>query len=230
MRCVVFDVDDTLYLERDYVRSGFRHVGEWVRNDLGLEGFADLAWRAFEEGVRGSIFDLALQRCGVDPRPDLVNQLVDLYRAHSPALELCPDAKVCLDRLRGRVPLAAISDGPLASQRQKVRALGLDEWLDPVLLTAELGPGFDKPNVGAYRLVEERTGCAGSECVYVADNPAKDFMGPKSLGWSTIRVRRPGSLHQAVGSTDEVDLEVPDLHGLDVETSKTAPPYVAGSR
>ncbi len=29
----VFDLDDTLVLERDYVRSGFRAVGEHVRRD-----------------------------------------------------------------------------------------------------------------------------------------------------------------------------------------------------
>ena len=26
----MLDVDDTLYLERDYVRSGFRAVGQWA--------------------------------------------------------------------------------------------------------------------------------------------------------------------------------------------------------
>ena len=39
--CVVFDVDDTLYLERDYVRSGFRAVGVWASRWLGLSGFAE---------------------------------------------------------------------------------------------------------------------------------------------------------------------------------------------
>lgn len=34
--------------------------------------------------------------------------------------------------------------------------------------------------------------------VYVADNPGKDFIAPKELGWGAIRVRRPGGLHENV--------------------------------
>ena len=32
--------------------------------------------------------------------------------------------------------------------------------------------------------------------IYIGDNPAKDFISPKQLGWSTARVLRPGSEHE----------------------------------
>ena len=32
MQVLVFDIDDTLYLERDYVRSGFGAAGRWARS------------------------------------------------------------------------------------------------------------------------------------------------------------------------------------------------------
>ena len=51
-------------------------------------------------------------------------------------------------------------------------------------------------------------------CAYVADNPVKDFAGPKGLGWTTVRVRRPQGLHQRVPSGEDVDHEVPDLTTL----------------
>ena len=38
--CVVFDIDDTLYLERDYVLSGFAAVGPWARDWLAIPDFA----------------------------------------------------------------------------------------------------------------------------------------------------------------------------------------------
>ena len=38
---LVLDIDDTLYLERDYVRSGFKCVGEWVNDRLGLSEFSE---------------------------------------------------------------------------------------------------------------------------------------------------------------------------------------------
>ncbi|MGH9118455.1 MAG: HAD family hydrolase, partial [Acidimicrobiales bacterium] len=92
MRVVVFDIDDTLYLERDYVRSGFAAVGALVGDRLGVPDFADRAWTAFLHGTRRTIFDDTLVACGLDPEPDLVGELVERYRTHEPAISLLPDA------------------------------------------------------------------------------------------------------------------------------------------
>ena len=43
----VFDLDDTLILERDYVHSGFQTVGRHLWRSRGLDGFAEEAWRLF---------------------------------------------------------------------------------------------------------------------------------------------------------------------------------------
>lgn len=214
VRCVVFDVDDTLYLERDYVWSGFRAAGEWVAGAFGLRDFAERAWAEFEGGRRLDIFDRVLLSGGVEVDRAVVAQLVRRYREHLPAIRLLPDARRSLDALHGDVALAAVSDGPFASQRAKVEALGLSRWLAPMVLTAELGEGLGKPHPGAFRIVEEATGCSGPACVYVADNPSKDFAGPASLGWRTIRVRREGGLHQSLPSGADVEIEIADLTAL----------------
>ncbi len=211
IRCVVFDVDDTLYLERDYIRSGFGCVGGWARDNLGIDDFAELAWHAFEEGTRGSTFDVVLRQRGIDPTSELVGRLMGFYRSHEPDIELLPDARECLKRLAGRLALATVTDGPLESQRAKARALDLARWVDPIIFTAELGASFSKPHIRGFEVVEEMTGCSDEECVYVADNPLKDFVAPRALGWKTVRVRRPQSLHQTVPSGADVDLEVTDL-------------------
>ena len=58
IRGIVFDIDDTLYLERDYVRSGFAHVAREVgRTDDEAGRLHDWLIRAFESGVRGDTFD-----------------------------------------------------------------------------------------------------------------------------------------------------------------------------
>lgn len=214
IRCVVFDIDDTLYLERDYARSGFQSVGEWVRTNLGIPDFADLAWRALEDGVRGSVFDVVLKERGVEPTPEVVGRLVAVYRTHDPSIELTPDARYCLDALSERHAMAVVTDGPIDSQRAKARALHLDRWIDPILFTAELGPDYVKPLPRGFQMVEEVTGCSAGECVYVADNPSKDFTGPKSLGWRTIRVRRREGLHYAIEADADIDLEMLDLWHL----------------
>jgi putative hydrolase of the HAD superfamily len=34
--------------------------------------------------------------------------------------------------------------------------------------------------------------CKGKECVYVADNPLKDFITANKLGWMTVQICREG--------------------------------------
>lgn len=214
-RLVVLDIDDTLYLERDYVRSGFDAVGSWAHETLGVEDLAERAWAAFEAGVRRTIFDDALASSGVEATPDLVGRLVDVYRAHAPAIEMLADARAWLDALAPHVDVAVVTDGALASQQAKAEALVLTQWADLVVFTETLGPGRGKPHPAAFEHLERELGLPGTHCAYVADNPGKDFVAPHRLGWRTVRVRRPGGLHADVPSGADVDAEITALDQLD---------------
>jgi putative hydrolase of the HAD superfamily len=214
--CVVFDLDDTLYLERDYVRSGFEHVGIYAEKELGIPNFAECAWSLFLAGHRGTTFDKVFQELKIDGERSKVEHLISQYRSHSPDIRLLPDALLCINALHQRVRLAIISDGPLEAQRNKVDALQLKEWFDPILLTAELGRGYAKPCASAFRLVQEKFGFDASHFYYVADNPTKDFIAPRKLGWKTIRVRRKEGLHAEAEVEGEwaAEVELSDLSGL----------------
>lgn len=212
--CVVFDIDDTLYLERTYVRSGFEAVAEVVGRQHGLQDFAERAWQLFEAGVRHDTFNRVFADAGMVVHAEAVAHLVACYRAHEPRICLLDDARACLDTLRPGPMLAAITDGPVASQRAKSTALRLDRWLSPIVFTGELGPGRAKPSVVPFELVEKTAKQNRSACVYVADNPAKDFIGPHLLGWKTIRVRRPAGLHASAPSGRDIDCEIESLADL----------------
>jgi putative hydrolase of the HAD superfamily len=199
---IVLDLDDTLYLERDYARSGFAAVGEHLRERFGVAGAGERAWSHFEQGRRGDLFNRILSEDGIEPEPALVQELVDLYRSHRPAISLLPDAEDFIRRAQadGRL-LALISDGPLAAQSAKAEVLNLARWFDPVILTDAWGRAFWKPHERAYHAVMDRHGKPADEHVYIGDNPLKDFHAPRRLGWNTIRVRRPQGEHAAVEAT-----------------------------
>lgn len=207
---VVLDVDDTLYLERDYVRSGFEAVGELLAADRGVEGVGDTLWTGFEAGVRGDAFDQALTAHGLSCEAGLITGLVECYRNHNPRIGLEPDAHRLLERLPPR-PLGVITDGPAASQRAKIGALGLDEIVEGIVVTAELGPGHSKPDPLPYRRIEKRFKTGPARCWYIADNPDKDFVTPLTRGWRSVRIRRPGSLHE----TTATPTGVPEVRSLD---------------
>lgn len=212
IKCVVFDIDDTLYLERDYVNSGFTAVSAWLESEKGICGFRDLAWAEFEKGVRGNIFDIVFEKFGSTVENGIVAECVRVYRHHHPKIAMQPDASSCIAGLKGKVAIAALTDGPLVSQRMKASALGLAHWANPIVFTAELGDGFGKPHTKGFCQIEKVTNCQGAQCVYVADNPDKDFGGPKKLQWQTVRIRRVLGLH-ALKTTEKdlADFEMADL-------------------
>jgi len=195
---IVLDLDDTLYLERDYARSGFAAVGDHLRGRLGIADAGDRAWSHFEQGRRGDLFNRVLADAGVAADPDLIRELVEVYRSHRPTVTLLPDAEAFIERAlaAGRV-LALISDGPIAAQSAKVEALALRRWFNPVILTDAWGREFWKPHERAYQAVMDQHGRPPADHVYIGDNPLKDFHAPRRLGWNTIRIRRAGGEHAA---------------------------------
>ncbi len=214
--CLAFDIDDTLYLEREYVRSGFEHVGRWAKKELGIEKFAERSWSLFVAGHRGKIFDEVLKESGVRSRPFVVERLVALYRSHPAEIRLLPDALACLQAVRNRALLVVISDGACEAQQNKVRALELEHWFDLILLTEKFGERCRKPSPILFRWVQEQFQLRPDRCCYVADNPLKDFVAPRGLGWKTIRIRRQGGLYSTVeaSNTFGADHELPDLSRL----------------
>lgn len=202
--CFVLDLDDTLYPERDYVRSGFSAVDALVTERLDLQGFGDACWQAFRRGERRRIFDDVLQSMPGSANRGLVAELVQVYRLHEPRIKLYPDARrfIAGAHKLGR-PLALITDGPRQSQWAKIDALKLREKFSPIVVTDDLGPGKSKPHPASFELVEQTLG-RGLQYVYIADNPNKDFLAPNRLGWMSIRIQRSGSLHgQAIAPSPE---------------------------
>ncbi len=207
---IVLDMDDTLYLERDYVRSGFAAVGDAVAERFGTLGVGEELWELFLAGVRRDTFNRVLAGRGLAADATVVGELIAVYRSHRPQIALLPDADALL-RVADAGRLGLITDGAVSSQRRKVEALGLEGRIRSIVVTAELGPDAGKPNRRSFELVAQQLSAQGRSCVYVGDNPAKDFIGPRALGWSTVRIRRPGSLHFDTDSGTDVEHEVESL-------------------
>lgn len=212
-RVYVFDMDDTLYLERDYVKSGFRHIESLAQTRYGIAGVGDRAWELFAAGVRRTTFNLITDEFSLPG--DAVASFVAAYRDHEPEIRLAADAELFIRHLPDdAVGTGLVTDGYAAGQWRKVRALRLDKLLDNIVVTGDHGDGWPKPGDLAFRAIEARF-CGGStEFVYFGDNPAKDFHAPHQLGWRTVRVRRQMGLHAELAdviAVDETVSEFPDM-------------------
>jgi putative hydrolase of the HAD superfamily len=200
---IIFDLDDTLYDEIDYCKSGFRAVAQYVAERF-PGASADSLYEAmlgqFEAGNRRTVFNAALESSGIGFDDDCVATLIQAYRDHHPSLTLPAESRRTLDELGKRYRLAILTDGFLPAQKLKVRALGIERYFQSVIYTEELGRENWKPSPLGFQKIMFDLGAEAGECMYVGDNEEKDFIAPNLLGMTTVKLAKPTSLHPAIAS------------------------------
>lgn len=195
---VVFDLDDTLYDEIDYCRSGFASAASSIAtlsDTYSSDRVFAALWKHFMAGNRTHAFNAALQELGITYDEKLIRTLVGIYRTHRPAISLPPETRSTLDELESRYTLALLTDGFLPAQKLKVQALGIQGYFKTLVYTEELGRQFWKPSPLGFTRLVEMLDVPPEQMAYVADNEMKDFIAPNGLGWLTIQLLRPARLH-----------------------------------
>lgn len=187
-RAVVFDLDDTLYRERQFALGGYRAVALAVEERHGVReksAFALLAL-ALRRGRRARAFQDLADRYGLPPSD--IPAWIEIYRVHQPRLTLQPSALQALESLRGRWRLGVLTNGLPAVQAAKVRALGIDRLVDQVVYADDFGGG--KPSPVAFLEVLHRLGIEAGQAVFAGDDPARDIAGARRVGMRTVLVAR----------------------------------------
>lgn len=194
IKAVVFDLDDTLYPEYDYVLSCFGAVSEHIQQLYGIADAKSELTELFAQS-REHVFDRFAQSHGLDK--SCVVQMVEVYRTHTPDIKLSDEVKQTLKDLRSHgYKLGIITDGRPNGQRAKIEALGLNSLVDEIIITDELGgEQYRKPNPKAFKVMANRLGVAPSEMLYVGDNPQKDFAVKKFLPVKTAILKRHNGLY-----------------------------------
>ncbi|MGE5764340.1 MAG: HAD family hydrolase [Mycobacterium leprae] len=98
------------------------------------------------------------------------------------------DAVATLQALRGRVPLAAVSDAQRLFLEPELRAVGLACFFDVVVISSD--HGFRKPDPRLFRLALDRLRVPAAATVHVGDNPDRDVAGAKAAGLIAVHLHR----------------------------------------
>jgi putative hydrolase of the HAD superfamily len=224
IRAVLFDLDDTLYAEADYVRSGFAAVAD----ELADRGHGDASEMSalfasihFGEG-RDYVFNKAAARIGF-PESD-IGGLVAVYREHRPrGLAFHDEVVDVLARLRSTYRLGVVTDGWTVIQSNKVAALGLRDHVDHVFLTDSLGRAHWKPHPLPFARTLEALGASANEAIFVGDNPERDVAGARAAGLGAVRIRRGDAYFGEVEDEAlKADHDVRDLLELEALLSEWA--------
>jgi putative hydrolase of the HAD superfamily len=195
---VIFDLDDTLYDEIDYCRSGFAAVADFLHNanpSISKQSFFNELWNQFQNNNCTRTFNAALESLNLPCDDDLIKQLVRIYRDHHPNIKLPADSKTVLEQLKDSYTLALLTDGFLPAQKLKVEALGIAPFFATIIYTEELGRDCWKPSPAGFEKILGELHIPAEQAVYIADNAAKDFIAPNRLGITTIQTIRPNRIH-----------------------------------
>lgn len=186
---VIFDLDDTLYSEKDYVKSGYKAIAKQFPE---IKDVDRKLWDAFLKGEKA--IDSVFAAVQMEEKKE---EALNVYREHMPTITLYEGVKDMLYRIRkSGKKIGIITDGRPEGQRNKLKALDLNKVVDDIIITDELGGiQFRKPNDISFRIMQNRWLLPYKQIIYVGDNLNKDFQAPRQLGMKYIYFENQDGLY-----------------------------------
>ncbi len=221
IKAVIFDLDDTLISEYEFVASGYRFISGMLPERLGHtpQEIEDRLWELSKE-TYSNAFNRLFDSYGISYTKEELMEFIRAYRNHPADIRFYPDVHETLKALKDRGILTGIiSDGDPQRQRNKIKsavagitANGLHKTTDPetaddieaeikyffdeIILNDEFGGAeFRKPNPKGFKEMALRLKVDPSEMIYIGDNPSKDFHIAADLPVRTARIIREKGIY-----------------------------------
>ena len=209
IRALLFDVNSTLIdIETDErMEEIYRAIGHFLTyQGIGLRRWAvhDLYFQVMKEQFEKSLethpeFDVVavwreilLHNGGSYTRllpEEKLRQLplliAEMQRGISrKRLCLYPQVQETLDQLRLRYRLAVVSDAQTAYAIPELRAVGLGEYFDPVIISGDYG--YRKPDARLFQKALDGLQLLPSQAIFIGNDRYRDIFGAKQLGMKTV--------------------------------------------
>jgi putative hydrolase of the HAD superfamily len=173
---------DRVMLEASYLENSPRlwaTFGNAPRTASGSSAARDL---------RLAPWQTVLDGCGVE-EPGLAAEAVDSYERHRRETYVCfADVRPVIQRLRERLRVAVITNGPSEGQREKLDITGLTPLLDLVVVSGDLDVG--KPDAAIFRFALDYLGLDPACVWHVGDSLVNDVGGARSAGLGSVWLNR----------------------------------------
>ena len=116
--------------------------------------------------------------------------LAQMYRAISrKRLQLYPSVRETLDRLRGRFPMAIVTDAQSAYAWGELHHVGLTDYFSPIIVSGDYG--YRKPDARLFRTALEGMGVTAEETLYIGNDMYRDIYGARQAGMQTLMFNSP---------------------------------------
>jgi putative hydrolase of the HAD superfamily len=138
-------------------------------------------WRSIIEDLQTD-FTRALPAAKLEQMPLF---LAEMARGVSRRrLGLYPCVREVLDVLRGRYPLAIVTDAQSAFARSELHKVGLLGYFDPIIVSGD--HGYRKPDARLFRLALDGMAVAAENTLYVGNDMYRDIYGAREAGLPTV--------------------------------------------
>ena len=201
-KVVVFDLDDTLYKEIDYLKSAYSEIALWIESTFNKKGVYPLILECYKQSENVFVSVNQYYELNVP-----IETYLRKYRTHIPYITLSDEIENVLSILfeQGCV-IGLITDGRKITQWNKIKALKLERYINNVDCIISESFGYTKPSKEGYLYFQNKYPHA--EYYYIGDNVKKDFVAPNRLGWTTICLKDDGrNIHKQVEVAEELRAE-----------------------
>ncbi len=111
--------------------------------------------------------------------------LAEMYRGVSRyRLQLYPEVKTALDELAQCFKLAALSDAQSAWALPEMRAVGIEAYFQPIIVSGDLG--FRKPDKRIFEAALNGLNLPPENILFVGNDMYRDIYGAKQFGMKTV--------------------------------------------
>ncbi|MBD5116773.1 MAG: HAD hydrolase-like protein [Ruminococcaceae bacterium] len=217
VKCVIFDLDDTLYPQIEFDLGCLEEASRYISSLCGIhqsEIFCILTKIITEKGIEyRKIFDDLFIEIKFDGMCH-IKEILKYYWSASPQISLFPNTDYILDCLKKKYLLAMITDGYVNVQKYKINKLSLNNYFDNIYFTDSYGIKNRKPSKYVFDIFLKETKLSPKECVYIGNDPRKDFLPARSVGMHTIRIRQGSFSEMTLNEEYEADYTIQNISQL----------------
>jgi putative hydrolase of the HAD superfamily len=200
IRAVLFDLDDTLFDHLGCAREALSaiHQSQSYFHPVAFEEFEHTHANVLEElhqdvmvgrttvdAARIERFRRLLESVGVADQGDIATELATLYRTtyRSRRRAVAGAARV-MAAVKERARIGIVSNNVLDEQQEKLRVCSLDQFVDELVVSGEVG--VPKPDPHIFRVALDRLNVRAEETVMVGDSWTADIEGARAAGIRAI--------------------------------------------
>ena len=198
---LVFDVDDTLYEQIVPFENAYKSLFDI---DIDMEQFyllsryySDVKFEASRNGemTMDEYHIYRIQEAAKDLGVFLTDeQALNMQKEYKKNQQKLQMSNITISILKlakeNNVMLGIITNGPSEHQWSKVKALGVERWIDKENIIVSGDYSINKPDIKIFEIMQERLKLPNHSLYYIGDSLENDIVGANNAGWKAIWINR----------------------------------------